>query len=288
MATQPISVFQQINGLTAVPTLRRSRTSRPSRKDLTVRPREPRMVKRTQEEEKLIMDLLPLVKHVAFKIRAHLPVHVEVDDLIGDAVLGLMDAIGKFDPSKRVRLESYARHRIHGAILDGLRGADPVSRDLRRMKSKVQRLYCELESKLGRAVRDEEMAGALGISLARWHDTLNRIANVGSDCSGRRLTAGPTSYSVSQQADPELIADQPAGPFEHCYRAEQCTILHQALSRLRQREREIIILYYWHGLTMKQIAGQLGVDASRVSQVHSAALARLKAGLHSLVHSSGP
>jgi DNA-directed RNA polymerase specialized sigma subunit len=122
MATQPISVFRQINGLTAVPTLRRSRTSQPSRKDLTVRPKELRMEKRTQEEEKLIMDLLPLVKHVAFKIREHLPVHVEVDDLIGNGVLGLLDATGKFDPSKRVKLESYARHRIRGAILDGLRG----------------------------------------------------------------------------------------------------------------------------------------------------------------------
>jgi len=288
MATQSISAFRQFSGLTPALSLRYSPVSRPHRPHPSVPLKELLKEKQAREKQQLILDLLPLVKRVALKIRERLPAHVEVDDLVGDGVLGLMDAIGKFDPSKRVKLESYARHRIRGAILDGLRGADPVSRDLRRMKRKVQQLYCELESKLSRAVRDEEMAGALGISLARWNETLNRIANVGSDCSGRLLTASPTSYSVSQQADPELIAGQPAGPFEHCYRAEQCTILRQALSRLRQREREIIILYYWHELTMNQIAGQLGVDTSRVSQVHSAALARLKAGVHSLAHSSGP
>ena len=229
-----------------------------------------------------------MVKRVAFKMREHLPAHVEVDDLIGNGVLGLMDAIGKFDPSKPARLETYARHRIRGAILDSLRGADPASRDLRRMNSKVQRLYCEMESKLGRSVGDEEIARASGMSLARRHDTLNRIVSVGSDCSGRRLTAGRTSYSVSQQADPELIADQAARPFEQCYRGDQCAILRQALSRLRERERQIIVMHDWHKLTMNRIASQLGVDPSRVSQIHSAALARLKTGLQCLGCSPRP
>jgi RNA polymerase sigma factor for flagellar operon FliA len=236
-----------------------------------------------QKWQDLVVELLPLVKRVAFKIRQHLPSHVEMDDLVADGVLGLLDALAKFDSNKRVKLESYARHRIRGAILDGLRRADPATRDLRRMKNNVQQLYCGLESRLGRPVRDEEMAGALGMSLARWHDTLNRIEGVGLDCGGRRLTAGPTSRSVGQQAEPGLLQDNAADAFDLCVRSEQREIVGRALPRLRERERRIIGLYYHHELTMKQIADHLGVDESRVSQLHSAALAQLGTGVVSLL-----
>ena len=106
--------------------------------------------------------MLPLVKRVALRIRKRLPAHVELDDLFSDGVLGLVDAVTKFDASKRVGLETYARHRIRGSILDGLRAADPASRDLRRKNQRVQKLYHELEVKLGRPVTDEEMARRAG------------------------------------------------------------------------------------------------------------------------------
>lgn len=124
MATQSISTLQQLNSPPVVPIFRRPLT-RP-----TVRLKELRKEKQIQERQKLIVELLPLVKHVAFKIRQHLPDHVEVEDLTADGVLGLLDAIRKFDDTKRVKLEIYARHRLRGAILDGLRGVDPVPRGL--------------------------------------------------------------------------------------------------------------------------------------------------------------
>ena len=111
------------------------------------------------------MKCFPWYKRIALKIRRHLPAHVEVDDLTANGVLGLVDAVAKFDPSKGVKLETYARHRVRGAILDGLRRADTASRDMRRKNKRIQTLYHELESKLGRPVRDEEMAKALGMNL---------------------------------------------------------------------------------------------------------------------------
>jgi RNA polymerase sigma factor for flagellar operon FliA len=166
--------------------------------------------------------------------------------------------------------------------LDGLRGADPASRDLRRKNKRIQKLYRELEVKTGRSVKDEEIATALGMNLAQWHRTLNEIQSVGFDFGARTITAGPTSKRPS--AEPGLLADDNANPFDLCYRREQHEILGRALSHLRERERQIITLYYQQELTMKQIADHLNVDESRISQLHSAALTRLKSSVDSLLH----
>jgi RNA polymerase sigma factor for flagellar operon FliA len=225
--------------------------------------------------------MLPLVKRVAFQIRGHLPAHVDVDDLLANGLLGLVDAISKFDTRKRVKLESYARHRIRGAILDGLRSADPASRDLRRKNKYIQKQYRELEVKLGRSVKDEEIAGALGMNLTQWHHTLNETQSVGFDFGARTLSASPTTKRPS--AEPALLAGDEANPFDLCYRREQNEILGRAIAHLRERDRQIITLYYDDDLTMKQIADRLNLDESRVSQLHAAALARLKASVDSLL-----
>jgi len=167
--------------------------------------------------------------------------------------------------------------------LDGLRSADPASRDLRRKNKQIQKLYRELEVKLGRPVEDEEIAAALGMNLAQWHRTLNEIQSVGFDFNARTLSAGPTTKSISRRIEPELLADDNADPFDLCYRREQHEVLGRALSHLRERDRQIIGLYYEEELTMKQIADRLHVDESRVSQLHSAALLRLKASVDSLL-----
>jgi RNA polymerase sigma factor for flagellar operon FliA len=244
------------------------------------RPR-PRL-NRHNSRASLLVEMLPLVRRVALRIHGHLPAHVEVDDLRANGILGLVDAVDKFDPSKGVKLESYARHRIRGAILDGVRRADAASRDMRRKNKRIQTLYRELESKLGRHVRDEEIAKALGMNLGQWHRSLSEIQNVGIDWGSRILSAGPTLKL--QSTDPELLTDGRDDPFDLCYRREQHEILGRALSRLRDREREIITLLYRHGLTMKQIAVRLHVDESRVSQIHSAALGRLKASVDSVLN----
>jgi RNA polymerase sigma factor for flagellar operon FliA len=237
--------------------------------------------RQAEDRQRLLVEMLPLVKRMAFKIREHLPAQVELDDLLADGVLGLVDAVARFDKGKQVKLESYARHRVRGGILDGLRGADPASRDLRRKSKKIQKLYREIEVKTGRPVRDEEMAAALGITLPQWHATLNEVQSVGFDFGARTVTAGPTAKRPC--TEPSLLADNGADPFELCYRREQKQIMGRALARLRERERQIIDLYYQQELTMKQIAERLHVDESRVSQLHSAALMRLKASVAALL-----
>jgi RNA polymerase sigma factor for flagellar operon FliA len=284
MATQTIPTYEPLSNAAAAPALRRQLISRRPLRPSGVRLAPRKEARQTQEKQRLLVEMLPFVKRMAFQIREHLPAHVEVDDLIANGVLGLVDAVSKFDTTKRVKLESYARHRVRGGILDGLRGADPASRDLRRKNKKIQKLYRELEIKLGRPVQDEEIAAALGMNLAQWHTTLNEIQSVGFDFGSRPLSAGPTSNALSRRIEPALLAGNEADPFDLCYRREQREILGRALSHLRERDRHIITLYYRQELTMKQIAERLHVDESRVSQLHSAALVRLKACADSLLH----
>jgi RNA polymerase sigma factor FliA len=276
MATQTIPTYQARYTPGAVapivrrqPLVRRSASGR-------------KAARRVQERQRLLVEMLPLVKRTAFSIREHLPAHVDVDDLIANGVLGMVDAVAKFDSTKRVKLESYARHRVRGAILDGLRSDDPASRDLRRNNKKIQKLYRELEGKLGRPVQDEEIAAALGVDLAQWHRTLNEVQSVGFDFGGRTISAGPNTKRPSSEA--ALLASDDADPFDQCYRREQREILGRALTHLRERDRQIITFYYQQELTMKQIADRLNVDESRISQLHSAALVRLKASVDTLLH----
>jgi RNA polymerase sigma factor FliA len=282
MATQAIPTYPQVSNRAIVPAIRPRLVPSNGIARPKVRASVQKEAEQAQQRQQRLIEMLPLVKRLAFKIREHLPAHVEFDDLLANGVLGLVDAVAKFDATKRVKLESYARHRIRGGILDGLRGADPASRDMRRKNKKIQQLYRQLEAKLGRPVTDGEIAAALGISLSRWHQTLNEVQGVGFDFGSRSISAGPTSKRPS--AEPTLLADDHEDPFEMCYRSEQREILNRALSYLRERDRRIIMLYYHEELTMKQIADNLGVDESRVSQLHTAALARLKACVESILH----
>ena len=281
MATQFAPVSNALS--TAAPTLGPSgyviAESAPSAP--VVPPTRRRKEKTVQDRQKLLVEMLPLVKRVALKIRKRLPAHVEMDDLCSDGVLGLIDAVTKFDPSKRVRLEIYARRRICGSILDGLRGADSASRDIRRKSKEVQKLYHELEVKLGRPVTDEEMAAVQGMNLAQWHRELNELQSAGLDCGARALSAAPTSPRASIES--AFLARDDPNPFELGYRNEQLAILDRAVSRLQERDRQIVTLYHRRGLTMRQIAELMSVDESRVSQLHSEALVRLKADVGTLL-----
>ncbi len=283
MATQPIPTYQQFSSAAVAPAFGRRLIQRGPLLTPRVRAFARKEMKQARDRQKLLVEMLPIVKRIALQIREHLPAHVELDDLIGNGVVGLVDAVAKFDASKQVKLESYARHRIRGSILDGLRGADPVSRDMRRKNKTIQKVYREMEVKLGRPVRDEEMAAAMGLTLQKWHQTLSETQSAGSDGATRTLSAGPTSKLASRPVEPGLLADESADPFELCYRREQKEILARALSHLRERDRLVINLYYEKELTMQQIADRLQVDESRISQLHSAALVRLKLGVDSLL-----
>jgi RNA polymerase sigma factor for flagellar operon FliA len=224
------------------------------------------------ERDGLAVKLLPLVKRVAFELREHLPQHVEVDDLTGAGILGLLDAVRKFDARKHVKIETYARHRIRGAILDSLREMDTASRDMRKKNKHAEKVYHELEAKLGRSVTDDEMAQALGMSLKKWYRTVQELNSVGIEWM--RPNQIPEVAMTDESA---LPADDRENPFNLCYRQEQREILARAMAQLSERERTVVSLYYKREMTMKQIGDQIGVDESRVSQIHSAALLRLRA-----------
>jgi RNA polymerase sigma factor for flagellar operon FliA len=238
------------------------------------------------ERQRRLVVLLPLVKRMACQMREHLPAHIEADELVGAGMLGLVDVVGKFDVSKRVKLESYARYRIRGAILDGLRSLDLASRDMRKKSKKVERAYRELEAKLGRPVSDEEMSQALGLSLDRWYRTVQELQGLGVDW-WRPL--GSVGSSRPRSVDAEtLVASSPLDPFAMCYRREQRDLLNRALVCLPERERLILSLYYQQELSMKQIAARLSVDESRISQLHTAALLRLKTRVQALLRPLRP
>ncbi len=237
-------------------------------------------------DDRCVVALLPVVKRVAMKMRAHLPSHIELDDLIGAGVVGLVDAVGKFDARRRVRIEDYARHRIRGAILDSLRSLDYASRDMRKKIKRVEEIGRGLENKLCRPASDEEMAEGLSISLKRWHRSAQELHAVGVDW---RRPMAPFGGKRTRQPDEEnLVAETQESPFDLTYRREQREILNRLMGRLPERERTIVWLYHRKEMTMKQIGGKLKIDESRVSQLHSAAVARLRAYLRQSLLPSSP
>jgi RNA polymerase sigma factor FliA len=238
---------------------------------------------RRSESDAAVVKLLSLVKRVAFEMREHLPAHVEVDDLAGAGVLGLLDAVRRFDARKHVKIETYARHRIRGAILDSLRSLDTASRDMRRKNKTAERVYHELQARAGRPVGDDEMAQALGISLKKWYSAVHELQTMGIDW------LRPTQIPDTPVADvSELPADNQRNQEDACYRREQRDLLAQALTRLSERERTVVTLYYEQEMTMKEIGEQLGIDESRVSQLHSAAIGHLRHRVQSMLRGPRP
>ncbi len=228
-----------------------------------------------------VVALLPLLNRIARKMRASLPSHIQVDDLVSAGSLGLVDAVDKFDPRRQVKIETYAQHRIRGAILDSLRSMDGATRDLRKKNRKAEEVHRVLETRLGHPVSDQEMAQAQGTSLKNWYKTVEEIKPLGVEWLRPMGWVGVKPVSLETLVDPGA-----ENQFDSCYRREQKEILARALSSLSQRERVIMCLYYARERTMKQIGAQLQIDESRVSQLHSAALARLRSAVQALTHAA--
>jgi len=233
------------------------------------------------ERNQKVIALLPLLNRIARKMRANLPLHIQVDDLVSAGSLGLVDAVDKFDPRRQVKIETYAQHRIRGAILDSLRSMDGATRDLRKKNRKAEEVHRVLETRLGHPATDQEMAQAQGTSLKKWYRTVEEIKPLGVEW------LRPMGWVGVKPVLLETLVDRDAETqFDSCYRREQKEILARALGSLPQRERVIMCLYYARERTMKQIGAQLQIDESRVSQLHSAALARLRNAVQALTHAS--
>jgi RNA polymerase sigma factor for flagellar operon FliA len=229
------------------------------------------------ERDRLVLQHLPQVHYIARRIHNRLPAHVPLADLVQAGVLGLMDALERYDAERNVQFQSYANFRIRGAILDSLRELDWGPRELRRQRRKLQEVTARLENELGRTASESEIADALGLALPAFQQLLGELK--GLDLTGL--------YSDGDNEDGEVPIDVPsdpeAAPDRECLRREIKQLLAQAIAELPAKEQQVLSLYYYEELTMKDIGAVLSVGESRVSQIHSLAVMRLRSRLTTML-----
>lgn len=230
--------------------------------------------RRELDREQVLVSNLPLVRFVARRIYERLPKHVDLEELVSAGVLGLMDAVQRFDSTRQVQFRSYAQFRIRGAILDSLRSMDWSPRDLRRKGRSIEQNTHSLTSKLGRAPLDIEIAEEIGVSLEEYQQVLGEL---------RSVEIGSLNVERSADSGEEELACVPApasdDPFLLCLQSELRDRLAHAIDLLPEKERLVLTLRYHEELTMKEIALVLGVVESRVSQIHSSAVSHLRSTL---------
>ena len=230
--------------------------------------------------DELILNYSPLVKYVAGRLASSLPQTVDTADLISYGIFGLIDAIEKFDLSRAIKFETYAISRIKGAIIDELRAMDWVPRSVRSRAKEIEAAYVALENTLRRVPSDQEVADHMGVSLKEFQDILSKLSYT-SVVSFEELWVGG-ERDESQSAIGSIRDDSAEDPVTIFESAEIKDILAVAIDKLPERERTVIALYYYEGLTLKEIGQVLGVTESRVSQLHTKAVLRLRAKLHSV------
>lgn len=234
------------------------------------------------ERDMLLMEHLPTVRYIARRIHERLPQHVDLDDLVSAGVVGLIDAFSKFDQSKKVQFKSYAQFRIRGAILDSLRTLDWSPRELRRKGRAVEEAIRSLTQSLRRAPTEQEIAAELKLSLAEYQQLLGDL---------KGLEIGSLHIERSEDSGDEELAYVPGSPEEdplfRCLKGEMKQRLADAIDELPEKERLVLTLYYYEELTMREIGLTLGVVESRVSQIHSSAVLRLRSALAGLRSGDG-
>lgn len=229
--------------------------------------------KSTENREKLILEYAPLVKVVAGRLSMYLGYNVEYEDLVSYGIFGLIDAIDKFDLTKDVKFETYASLRIRGAILDQIRKMDWIPRTIRQKQKKIETAIKEIESNTGINATDEEIAKKIGVSkeeLLEWQSqmkitnivSLNEYVEQGSDVPYDK-------YAAKQFESPEEVIEQ----------EELKKILAESLELLTEKEKKVIVLYYYEELTLKEISNILEVSESRISQLHTRGLQKMKSRL---------
>lgn len=227
--------------------------------------------------EAFIKQYAPLVKYVAGKLAVGLPGNVEFDDLVSFGVFGLLDAIDKFNPSKNVKFKTYAVTRIRGAIFDELRAMDWVPRSIRQKAREIENTIGELEGQYGRVVTDDEIAKAMGLDVEELQRLMVKI-------SGTCILSLDEIWYVGEDSDPISIGDgieSPASlnPDNEVEQNEIRRIITEAINELPDKEKKVLVLYYYEDLTLKEIGQVLEVTESRVSQLHTKAIIRLRSRL---------
>ena len=228
---------------------------------------------RTPElREKIILEYAPLVKLVAGRLSMYLGYNVEYDDLVSYGIFGLIDAIDKYDYAKGVKFETYASLRIRGAILDQIRKMDWIPRTIRQKQKRIDAVCKDIETRLGRSATDEEIASELGISddeYLEWQSQM-KITNVVSLNEymeqGAEVPAEGNQFTTARFDSPE----------ENIEKEELKKVLEESLEQLTEKEKKVILLYYYEDLTLKEISNVLEVSESRISQLHTRALQKMK------------
>jgi RNA polymerase sigma factor FliA len=242
----------------------------------------PRGYRDVAERERILLEHLPQVKCIARRIHGRLPAQVPLDDLVHAGVVGLIDAVEKFDPGKNVQLRSYAKFRIRGAILDSLREMDWGPRHLRRQARRIEEAHRNLKLRLGREATEPELARELSMDLENFQRLLGEL---------RGLDLGSLQEeSMDAQAVEAAVSYRSGGmdedPFFLCLHEQIRSRINSALEDLDIKEKQVVTLYYLEELTMKEVGAVLGVGESRVSQIHSAAILRLRSRLGALLRVS--
>jgi RNA polymerase sigma factor for flagellar operon FliA len=227
------------------------------------------------EFEQIVLEQMPQVKYIARRIHEHLPKHVPYEDLVQAGMVGLIDAVNKFDLEKNVKFSSYAKFRIRGAILDSLREMDWSPRDLRRKSRQMDTVMQKLQTELGRSASEVEMAKAMGLSLQELHALTNEI---------RGLEITSLQGEMNEEGQEADLAQNIPGPADEdpltlCEKGEIKQRLQKAIARLPEREHQVLMLYYQQEMTMREVGDLMGVGESRVSQIHSTAVKHLRAAM---------
>lgn len=231
--------------------------------------------------EQLILQYAPLVKYVAGRLAISLPPNVQQDDLISYGIFGLIDAIEKFEPERNIKFETYAISRIKGAIWDGLRSMDWIPYSVRQKARELEETYAKLETSLGRSASDEEVCAAMGLTKQQFYHLLKETSYT-SILSLEDLFKFDRDGSSGIRMIDTIADSRVPDPVSMVMFEEQKRILSDAINKLPEREKIVIALYYYDGLTLKEIGKVLGVTESRISQMHTKAILRLRGRLSRL------
>ncbi|MFC1671135.1 RNA polymerase sigma factor WhiG [Spirochaetota bacterium] len=224
-----------------------------------------------------VIKYAPLVKYVAGKVSMGMPQSIEFDDLVSYGIFGLIDAINKFDPARGIKFKTYAMTRIRGAIFDELRSIDWIPRSIRQKAKQVEQVISELENKLGRTVEDEEIAKELGISNEEFQSLLNKLSGTSMLSLNDIWYLGDDNDELSILET--LEAPENMNPDILVEKEEIRDYIIEAIKKLPDKEKKVVVLYYYEDLTLKEIGQVLEVTESRVSQLHTKAIMRLRGRL---------
>jgi RNA polymerase sigma factor for flagellar operon FliA len=229
-----------------------------------------RQISENAQRDELIVEHLHLVHAIANSVQRSLGVHIELDDLVHAGTMGLFDAATKYRDDKEVAFGSYAKHRIRGAILDGLRQLDWASRDARRQYKQLQAVTRNLSTQLQRTPTQAEIMEAMGLNEERWNTLMMNVRTL-------NLAASRETSQESEDRPARELPSKPADCPDHTFaRKELRTRLNSAMSCLPERHQQVVKLYYEGDMTMKEIGLMLGVNESRVSQIHKSALVKMQ------------